>query len=85
MPDDQSINARAIRAQVREANFAARRLMGQAVHMEKRARRARADVNERVELNARAVELRAEASLRLAEVSQLWRKSRAERETGRAA
>jgi ABC-type phosphate transport system auxiliary subunit len=71
MPAGPSTDAIAIRAQVREADQAARRLILQAAHLEKRARRPRADQLERVRLEARALELRADAHALLAEISAL--------------
>jgi hypothetical protein len=64
----------AIRSYVREAEQAARRLLVRAAHLEKRADRPRADAAERLRLNARAQELRADAQALLAEVSELSRR-----------
>ncbi len=66
-----------IRALVRESERDARRLIGRAAHLEKLARRARADSGERQNLNARAQELRTAAAVLLAEVSELSRRARA--------
>jgi len=63
----------AIRAQVRESEQAARRLILRAAHLEKRARRPRADAGERNSLNAQALELRADAEALLAKISELSR------------
>jgi hypothetical protein len=64
-----------IRAQMRESDRASRRLIGQAAHIEKLARRARPGSSERVNLNAKAHELRTAARLLLAEVSELSRQA----------
>jgi hypothetical protein len=61
----------AIRAHVREADHAARRLIVRAAHLEKRARRPGANASERASLEALALELRADAHALLAEVSEL--------------
>jgi hypothetical protein len=66
-----SIDPTAIRAHVRETEHAARRLIVRAAHLEKRARRPRADPLERLSLETRALELRADAHALLAEVSEL--------------
>ena len=71
MHTEPSTDATAIRAHVREADQAARRLILQAAHLEKRAHRPRADPIERVSLEARAPQLRADAHALLAEVSEL--------------
>jgi len=71
MPEGLATDATAIRAHVREAEHAARRLIVRAAHLEKLARRPRTDPVERVSLDARAVELRADARALLAEVSAL--------------
>jgi hypothetical protein len=71
MPTGTSTDAAVIRAHVREADQAARRLIMRAAHLEKRARRPRADPTESVSLEARALELRADARALLAEVSEL--------------
>jgi hypothetical protein len=71
MLTDPSTDAPAIRAQVREVEYAARRLILRAAHLEKRARRPRADPIERASLEARALELRDDAHALLAEVSEL--------------
>jgi hypothetical protein len=71
MPTGPSTDAAAIRAHVREADHAARRLIMRAAHLEKRARRLRTDSLERVSLEARALGLRADAHALLAEVSEL--------------
>jgi hypothetical protein len=71
MSPGPSTDATAIRAHVREADQAARRLITRAAHLEKRARRPAADPTERVSLEARALQLRADAHLLLAEVSAL--------------
>jgi hypothetical protein len=71
MPIGPSTNPAAIRAHMREADQAARRLILQAAHLEKRARRPRADRVEREWLEARALELRADAHALLAEISAL--------------
>jgi hypothetical protein len=63
----------AIRSQVREVEHAARTRIIRAAHLEKRAQRARADTAERLSLNARACELRADAEVLLAQVSELSR------------
>jgi hypothetical protein len=68
---EPSIDAAAIRAHVREAEHAARRLIVRAAHLEKRAQRPRADELERARLEARALELRKDAHALLAEVSEL--------------
>jgi hypothetical protein len=64
-------DATAIRAHVREADQTARRLILQAAHLEKRARRPRADQVERMSLESRALALRADARALQAEVSEL--------------
>jgi hypothetical protein len=71
MSTGTSTDAAAIRAHVREADQAARRLIMRAAHLEKRARRPRADPAESMSLENRARELRADASALLAEVSEL--------------
>ena len=71
MPEGPSTDVIAIRAHVREAEHAARRLIVRAAHLEKLARRPRTDPTERLSLDARAVELRADARALLAEVSEL--------------
>jgi hypothetical protein len=71
MPAERSTDAIAIRAHAREAEHAARRLIMRAAHLEKRARRPRADPIEQASLEARALELRADARALLAEVSEL--------------
>jgi hypothetical protein len=71
MSAGQSTDAIAIRAHVRESEHAARRLIERAAHLEKLARRPRANPMERVSLEARALELRADARVLLAEVSEL--------------
>jgi hypothetical protein len=63
-----------LRAHVREADQAARRLLARAAHMEKRASRARVGSIERVNLDDRARELRAAAQALLTEVSELSRR-----------
>jgi hypothetical protein len=73
MPPQVTIETTAIRAHVREAEQAARRLIVRASHLEKRAQRPRADAAERLSLTARARELRADADVLLAEVSELSR------------
>lgn len=60
-----------IRARIREAEQAARNLIVRAAYIEKRAERARADSAERLELNARARELREAAEVLRAEISEL--------------
>jgi hypothetical protein len=71
MSTGTSTDAIAIRAHVRESEHAARRLIVRAAHLEKRARRPRADPVEKASLEARALELRADARILLAEVSEL--------------
>jgi hypothetical protein len=71
MPEGRSTDATAIRAHVRETEHAARRLIVRAAYLEKLARRPRTDPIERVSLDARAVELRADARALLAKVSEL--------------
>ncbi len=73
MPAQGTIETTAIRAHVREAEQAARRLIVRAAHLEKRALRPRADVAERLSLTVRARELRSDAHALLAEVSELSR------------
>ena len=63
-----------IRAQLRENEQDARRLIARAAHMEKRAQRACADSPEQLSLTIVALELRAMAERRLAEASELSRK-----------
>lgn len=63
----------AIRSYVREAEHAARRLIIRAAHLEKRARRPRADAAERLSLTTRARQLRADAEALQAQVSELSR------------
>lgn len=65
-----------IRNHVREAEQAARRLLERAAHLEKRAGRPRADPAERLSLTARARELREDAEVLLAEISELSRRTR---------
>jgi hypothetical protein len=67
-----------IRALVRQSELAARRLIARAAHLEKLARRARTGSDQRLDLNARALEMRAAAELLLTEVSELSRKARTE-------
>jgi hypothetical protein len=62
-----------IRARMREAELTARNLILRAAYMEKRAGRAGVDSAERVNLDARARELRADADVLLAEISALSR------------
>ena len=64
----------AIRAQLRENEQDARRLIARAAHLEKRAERASLDSSERLNLNAIALDLRASAEQLLAEVSELSRR-----------
>ena len=71
MSAGQSTDAIAIRAHVRESEHAARRLIERAAHLEKLARRPRANPIERVRLEARALELRAYYRVLLAKVSEL--------------
>jgi hypothetical protein len=66
--------ASTIRAQLRENEHDARRLIARAAHMEKRAQRACPDSPERLSLTTIALELRAAAERRLAEASELSRK-----------
>jgi hypothetical protein len=63
-----------VRADVREAEQAARRLIARAAHLEKRAGRPRTDSDERMNLAAKARELRAAAEPLLAEISELSRR-----------
>lgn len=65
----------AIRAHAREAEHAARRLIMRAAYLEKLAQRPRASTAERVGLNSRARELRADAAALLAEISELSRRT----------
>jgi hypothetical protein len=69
----------AIRAQLRENEQDARRLIARAAHLEKRAERTSLDSSERVNLNAIALDLRASAEQLLAEVSELSRRVRMDR------
>jgi len=64
----------AIRAHLRESEHAARRLIMRAAHLEKLARRPRAGAAERLSLNARATELRADAEALRTEISELSRR-----------
>jgi hypothetical protein len=64
------------RAHAREAEQAARRLIARAAHLEKRAGRLRIGATERMSLDAKARELRAEADLLLSEVAELARRMR---------
>jgi hypothetical protein len=73
---EPSIEATAVRVHVREAERAARGLIVRAAHMEKRAGRPRTDSTDRLSLNARARELRADAEVLLAEISELSRRVR---------
>jgi hypothetical protein len=66
-------DATAIRAHLREAEHAARRLIDRAAHLEKRAARAQADSAERMRLDGSARELRAAAQALMAEISELSR------------
>jgi hypothetical protein len=75
MLPQQVTETAAIRAQVRESERAARRLIVRAAHLEKRARRPRADTAERNSLNAQARELRADAEALLAKISELSRQA----------
>ena len=74
MSPERTNETTAIRAHVREAEQAARRLIVRAAHLEKRAQRTRTDATERLSLTARARELRADAGVLLAEVSELSRR-----------
>jgi len=75
MLSQQVTEAVAIRTQVRESEQAARRLTLRAAHLEKRARRPRADAAERNSLNAQALELRADAEALLEKISELSRQA----------
>lgn len=68
------VEASTIRAQLRENEQDARRLIARAAYMEKRAQRVCADSPERLSLTTIALELRAAAERRLAEASELSRK-----------
>ena len=71
-----SPDARLARSHAREVDHAARRLIVRAVHLEKLARRLRADSDERVRLEARARDLRLAAEALLSEVSELSKQVR---------
>ena len=74
-----------IRAQLRENERDARRLIARAAHLEKRAERACLDSSERLNLNAIALELRASAQQLLTEVSELSRQVKTDLATAPAA
>ena len=68
----------AVRAQLRETEHDARRLIARAAHIEKRAQRVCADSPEHLSLQAIALELRAAAGELLAEASELSRRVKTE-------
>jgi hypothetical protein len=70
-------DGRLARSHVREAEYAARRLIMRAVHLEKLARRPRLEPEQRRSLEARARDLRATADGLLAEVSELSKRAHA--------
>jgi hypothetical protein len=72
-PAPPPVQAALVRAHVREAEHAARRLIARAAHMEKRAARPRTALSERTRLDATARDLRAAADVLLAEISELSR------------
>jgi hypothetical protein len=72
------VETSAIRAQLRESERDARRLIARAAHLEKRAQRASADSPEHLSLRAIALELRSAAGQLLAEASELSRRVKTE-------
>jgi hypothetical protein len=80
---DSTLPVGEVRAHVREAEHAARWLIARAAHMEKRAGRPRIDATERVSLDAKARELRADAGALLGEIAELVRQLRAAEGTAR--
>ena len=75
---DPVVETTMIRAQLRESEQDARRLIARAAHIEKRAQRSCADSPEYRSLNAIARELRAAADQLLAEASELSRRVKTE-------
>jgi hypothetical protein len=73
-----AIETSTIRAQLRESEQDARRLIARAAHIEKRAQRACADSPEYLCLSAIARELRAAAEQLLTEASELSRRVKTE-------
>jgi hypothetical protein len=73
MLSERTTEPTAIRAQVRETERSARRLIVRAAYLEKLARRPRAGAAERLSLETRALELRADAATLLAQISELSR------------
>jgi len=75
---EAAVETSTIRAQLRESEHDARRLIARAAHIEKRARRACSDSPEYLSLSAIARELRATAEQLLAEASELSRRVKTE-------